>query len=107
MRMARRADQHPSAAPVDSSARWVARWLAQPFQRTGWRGVARRFMLAATVGSLVSGLLSSLLFGGVAGRMSGSLLGLLAVINSCAILIAMAVLWRLALRDIAALEAWE
>ena len=105
--MTSQTDRRPSSASTDSSARWVERWLTNPFQRTGWRGVARRFLLAATIGSLVIGLLSSLLFGGVAGRMSGSLLGLLAIINSCAILVAMAVLWRLALRDIAALEAWE
>ena len=105
--MSRKPDRRPAATSADSSARWVERWLTQPFQLTGWRGVARRFMLAATIGSLFIGLLSSLLFGGVAGRMSGSLLGLLAVINSCAILVAMAVLWRLALRDISAFEAWE
>ena len=83
--MSSKPDRRPAATSADSSARWVERWLTQPFQSTGWRGVARRFMLAATVGSLFIGLLSSLLFGGVAGRMSGSLLGLLAIINSCAI----------------------
>ena len=105
--MSGKSDQRPAATSADSSARWVERWLTQPFQSTGWRGVARRFMLAATAGSLLIGLLSSLVFGGVAGRMSGPLLGSLAGINSSAILVAMAVLWRLALRDIAALEAWE
>ena len=104
--MSVQADRGMSSASSDS-ARWVERWLTQPFQSTGWRGVARRFMQAAIVGSLAVGLLSILLIGGVAGRMTGSLLGWAAVINSGAILVAMAVLWRLALRDIAAFEAWE
>ena len=95
------------SARIDSSARWVERWLTQPFHSTGWRGVARRFLQAATVGSLTIGLLSIILIGGVAGRMSGSVLVWAAVMNLGAIVVAMVALWRLALRDIRAFEAWE
>ena len=38
------------SARVDSSAAWVERWLTEPFERAGWRGVTRRWMRRSVVG---------------------------------------------------------
>ena len=104
--MAGQSDQVHSAASVDPSARWVERWLTEPFEASGWRGVARRMMLAAVVGVLLwaSG---AMIMGSLAGRMSGPEILLGVVIDLGAVLLGLGVGGWLLFRDVAMLESWE
>jgi signal transduction histidine kinase len=94
------------SASINSSARWVERRLTAPFKWAGWRGVARRLVPSAIVGSLAWGFIS-MIIGGLAVRMSWTELVWAQLINSSAIVVAMAVLWWRAFRDVAVFEAWE
>jgi signal transduction histidine kinase len=94
------------SARAESSAGRVERWLTGPFKREGWRGVVRRFLRGAIVLSLAWGFIS-IVIGGLAGRMSVKELVWAETINSSAILMAMAVLWWIASRDVATFETWD
>ena len=103
--MAREVGQRPSAASVGLSGAWVERWLTDPYDHASWRGVARRSMILATVGSLAWGCVA-MIIGGLAGRMSGTELMWAVLINEGTIIIALGALFWVVARDVAAFEAW-
>ena len=104
--MARRADERPSATSIDSSAAWIERWLTEPFEDAGWRGVARRWILFAAVASIVWGLVA-MVIGGLVGRMSTPELMWAEAINTCAVGVGLGVMAWLVIRDVATFEAWN
>ena len=94
------------SARLDSPGAWFERWLTEPFERTGWRGVTRRWILAATAGVLPWGALC-ITVGGLVGGMSGSEMLWAIAINSGAVVITLLSMGSVAFRDVAAFEAWE
>jgi signal transduction histidine kinase len=104
--MAGQAERLPLATSVGSSAAWIERWLTEPFEDAGWRGIARRMMLVAVVGS-VSWAGVAMTIGGLAGRMSGPELLWAVLINEAATAIALGVAAWSVFRDVAVLEAWD
>ena len=94
------------SARVDSAGAWVERWLTEPFERSGWRGVTRRWLFLATAGVLPWGCFC-IAVGGLVGRMSGSEILWAVAINSGALVITLVILGRVAFRDVATFEAWE
>jgi signal transduction histidine kinase len=89
-----------------TSAGRVERWLTESFERSGWRGVARLFVLAAIVGVLPWALVANLI-GGLAGRMSETELLWGSIINEGAVLVSLSVTAWVLFRDVATLEAWD
>ena len=88
------------------SAGWVERWLAEPFQQAGWRGVVRRLVLLAGIGSILWGSVAMIIVGMV-GRMTGPELWVSVRIGEFAIAVAFGVGAQVAFRDVARFEAWE
>ena len=94
------------SARVDSSAGRVERWLTEPFENAGWRGVARRGWVGALVSSMLWALLA-VVVGGLGGRMSRTELLWAIAINAGCVVVAFGVLSWVAFRDVAKFEAWE
>ncbi len=92
--------------PVDVSAGVVERWLTEPFERAGWRGIFRRAIFGAAVGG-VSWACITMVIGGVAGRMSGTEVFWAIVINEAATIFAIGVAFWVAGRGVARFEEWE
>ena len=103
--MASEVRQRPFATSMGSAA-WAERWLTGPFERTGWRGIARRTMLLAVVGASAWAAVA-MIIGGLAGRMSRPEILWAVTINESTIIIALAAAWRVVARDVATLEAWD
>lgn len=95
-----------SAPSVASSAGVVERWLTEPFERMGWRGITRRALLLALVVSLLWAC-AAMIIGGLAGRMTRAELLWAIVINSGSVVVALGVAWWVAFRDVATLESWD
>ena len=104
--MARRAGQPPAAMPVATSAGRVERWLAEPFEHAGWRGITRRLLLLGGLGSILWGSVAMIIVGMV-GRMSRPELLWSVAIGEFAVVVALGVGARVAFRDVARFEAWE
>jgi signal transduction histidine kinase len=104
--MARRAGPPSAALPVATSAGRIERWLTESFERAGWRGIARRLLLAGTVGVMLW-VTAAMIIGGLAGRMSATELLWGVAINDGAAVVGLAVARWVVYRDIATFEAWE
>jgi signal transduction histidine kinase len=104
--MAREVGQRPSATSLGMSGAWVERWLTDPFDHAGWRGVARRSMILAAVGGLTWGCVA-MVIGGLAGRMTKTELVWAVLINEGAILFALGALFVVVNRDVASFEVWD
>jgi signal transduction histidine kinase len=103
--MARQAGR-PSVTPFASKAGRVERWLTEPLESSGWRGVAHRFMVGAGAGIVLwAGI--AMIIGGLAGRMSATELLWAMVINECAAVVGLGAGAWVHFRDVAALEKWE
>ena len=93
-------------ARVAPSAGRIERWLTEPFEGAGWRGIARRMMLLATVGSMAWGVVfqvtGSLLFG-----LSKSQSFWVLLANAGVILVGIAAGAWVKFRDVATFEAWD
>ncbi len=94
------------SARVDSPAAWVERWLTEPFERSGWRGVTQRWLFLVTAGVLPWGCFC-IAVGGLVGGMSGAEILWAVAINSVALAVTLVLLARVAFRDVATFEAWE
>ena len=104
--MSRETGQGSSAAPVASSAGPVERWLTEPFERAGWRGVARRYLLGGIIGLVLWGS-STVALAGLTSPMSGREHLVTFALSELTLIGAMVgVGWAL-LRDVAVWEAWE
>ena len=91
---------------VESSAGPVERWLTEPFERAGWRGIVRRAVFAGGVGALLWAAVA-MFIAGLATRMSSSELWWGVAINLGSVAVCVGVAgWRAA-RDVASLEAWD
>jgi signal transduction histidine kinase len=94
------------SAGADSSAGRFERWLTEPFERAGWRGVARRLMLVFTVTASAWGVLFQAT-GIPAGGLSGSQFVVALVMNAGVILVGIAAGSVVHFRDVATYEAWD
>ena len=90
----------------NSSAGLVERWLTEPFERMGWRGIFQRSILAAAIGG-ISWAFVTMIIGGIAGRMSGTELLWAVVINECATVVAILFTFWVTGRDVARVEEWD
>ena len=91
---------------ADSSAGRVERWLTEPFERVGWRGIVRRMMLLAAVGATAWGVVLQVT-GGLAGGLSGRQLLWTLLANAGVILVGVATGAWVQFRDVARYEAWD
>jgi signal transduction histidine kinase len=89
-----------------STAGRVERWLTEPFERAGWRGVAWRLISLATVAATAWGVVF-MVTGALAGRLSGNQVMVAVVMNAGAILAGVATGAGIILRDVARYEAWD
>jgi signal transduction histidine kinase len=94
------------SAAVDSSAGRFERWLTEPFELTGWRGVARRVMLLVTVGATAWGVFL-MVVGSLSGRLTVQQFLVAVVMNVGVILVGVAAGGWVFFRDVAAYEAWD
>ncbi|MGH3475091.1 MAG: HAMP domain-containing protein [Aeromicrobium sp.] len=94
------------SARVDSSAGRVERWLTQPFERAGWRGVARRLYLLFTVGATAWGVFF-MVIASLAGRLTGQQFMVAVVMNAGVVLAGVAAGTWVIFRDVATYEAWD
>jgi signal transduction histidine kinase len=93
------------SARMESSAGRVERWLTEPFDRTGWRGVARRLILLAAVGATIWGVVF-MIIGGLAGHISGKQFLIAVAMNAGVILVGVATGAVVHLRSVIKHEAW-
>ena len=92
-------------ARAATSAGRVERWLTEPFERAGWRGIARRLMLLAAVGSSMWGVVLQVT-GSLAGGLSRSEFLWAILSNAVVILVGVAAGSLMQFRSVAAYEAW-
>ena len=93
-------------ARAASSAGRLERWLTEPFERAGWRGIARRMMLLTTVGAVSWGVVLQITGSLGGGIPLGEALWIM-LANTGVILAGLATGAWVQFRDVRKFEAWE
>ena len=89
-----------------SSAGRLERWLTEPFERDGWRGIARRLALLSAVAASMWGVVLQAT-GSLAGGLSRNQFIVAVLSNAVVILIGVAAGGLVQFRDVATYEAWN
>ena len=89
-----------------SSAGRLERWLTEPFERAGWRGIARRMVLLTTVVATTWGVVLQVT-GSLGGGLSARQSFWITLANAGVILVGVAAGGWVQFRDVGRYEAWE